>query len=241
MPSKLVRIVLDKTSNQFIVEYGERRTPGLTQPQQKEMDQLNKELIGYSDFTLAEELGSEERQQLMEKKRRLTELAEMEVREHFEWYPIEKELIESLLIVVRPGYLHVYVENLPDSLLEKIMEPQVTINVSSGPLAQGTATPIPLDEEEREEARKWQDEPGALEGRTPNELAVIGVMLPNTPKWHDYVKVEEIEGIVHVTPHKFLGDDWRPINRALRAVFGQDVWKSKGQGDSGAHWECEVK
>lgn len=234
MPSKLVRIVLDKTSNQFIVEYGERRTPGLTQPQQKEMDQLNKELIGYSDFTLAEELGSEERQQLMEKKRRLTELAEMEVREHFEWYPIEKELIESLLIVVRPGYLHVYVENLPDSLLDKILEPQITLNVSTGPPWVEDAVPTHPKEDP-------VDEPGALEGRTPNELAVIGVMLPNTPKWHDYVKVEEIEGIVHVTPHKFLGDDWRPINRALRAVFGQDVWKSKGQGDSGAHWECEVR
>ena len=45
MPSQLVRIVLDIASNNFIVEYGERRVAGLTQSQQNEMKQLNEDLF----------------------------------------------------------------------------------------------------------------------------------------------------------------------------------------------------
>ena len=242
MPSKLVRIVLDKRNNNFIIEYGEWRTPGLSQAQQEEMNRLNEELIGYSDFGPAEALESKERQQLMEKKKRLTELSELEVMEHIDWYPIEKDLIESLLIVVSKGNIHTYVENLPRYLLDRILDPKgnVTINIGSE-IAKTGGFITPEDEKTENGFPEEEDDP-ALEGRTQKELAVIGVMLPGTPKWDDLVKVEEKEdGLVHVTPHKFLGDLWGPINRPLKAVYGQKVWVSFGKGDVGAHWECKVK
>lgn len=232
MPSKLVRIVLDLASNNFIVEYGERRTPGLTETQQKEMDHLNEELIGYSDFATAEELDSEERQQLMEKKKRLTELDEMEIMERFEWYPVEQHLIESLFIVVSPNLRHTYVENLPSNLIEKLLQPQITLNFGAGqtPISAPSAAESPP-----------LDDPGALQSCTPNELRVIGVIAQDTPRWPDFVAIkEEDPGIVFVRPHKFLKDDWTPINRALRAAFG-DCWKSGGRGDASAHWQIQVQ
>ncbi len=236
MPSKLVRIVLDLTSNNFIVEYGERRIPGLTKAQQKELDHLNEELIGYSDFTAAENLDSEKRQQLMEKKRRLTELAEKEVLEHFEWYPVEQHLIESLLIVVSPNQLHVYVENLPPNLMEKILEPQITLNFGMG------QEPAPVPSVTEEQPIPPQDNLGILKNRTPKELRVIGVIAQDTPEWIDFVTVkEEQPDMIFVRPHRFLKDDWAPINRALRAAFGPDCWKSEGKGDSEAHWRIEVR
>lgn len=232
MPSKLVRIVLDMTSNQFIVEYGERRIPGLTPAQQEEMKQLNEELMEFSDFATAEELDSEKRQQLMEKKKRLAKLAEMEVEEHFEWYPIEHHLIESLFIVVSPNLRHTYVENLPPNLIEKLLQPQITLNFGTGQgaISVPSATEAPPP-----------DDSGGLQSHTPNELRVIEVIAQDTPKWPDFVAIkEEKPNVVFVRPHTFLKDDWTPINRALRAAFG-DCWKSKGRGDASAHWEIEVK
>lgn len=233
MPSKLVRIVLDLTSNNFIVEYGERHIPGLTPAQQGEMDQLNEELMEFSDFALAEKLEDEEQQALMAKKRRLVELTEMEAVERFEWYPIEQHLIESLFIVVSPNLRHTYVENLPPTLIEKLLQPQITLNFGAGqsPISVTSAAESPP-----------LDDPGNLQSHTPNELRVIGIIAQDTPKWPDFVAIEEEEpGIVFVRPHRFLKDDWGPINRALKAVFGSKCWKSLGSGDASAHWECEIK
>lgn len=232
MPSKLVRIVLDLAGNHFIVEYGERQIPGLTPAQQEEMNQLNEELIEFSDFTLAETLEDEEQRALMAKKKRLMELTEMETVEHFEWYPIEAHLIQSLLIVVQPRMLHTYVENLPANLLDKILKPQITLNFGTGqsPISSTNAEVSPP-----------ADDPGALQGHTPKERRVIGVIAQNTPRWTEFVSIEEEEpGTVFVRPHDFLGDDWIPINRSLKA-FGINCWKSKGKGDSSAHWQCRVK
>lgn len=233
MPSKLVRIVLDLTSNQFIVEYGERRIPGLTPAQQEEMKQLNEELMEFSDFALAEKLEDEEQQALMAKKKRLMELAELEVGEHFEWYPIEAHLIESLFIVVSPNLRHTYVENLPPNLIEKLLEPQITLNFGTGqgPISVTSAT----------EASP-PDDLGDLQSHTPNEIEVIGVIAQDTPNWPDFVAIkEEKPGVVFVRPPRYLKDDWTPINRAIRAAFGGDCWITKGKGDTTAHWECKIK
>ncbi len=228
MPSKLVRVVLDLTGNHFIVEYGERQIPGLTPAQQKEMKQLNEELIEFSDFTLAEKLEDEEQQALMAKKKRLVELTEMEKMEHFEWYPVEQHLIESLFIVVSPKLRHTYVENLPPMLIEKLLNPQITLNFGTGQ--------SPISSTSAVEVSPPPDDAGALQGRTPRELRVIGVIAQDTPRWPEFVAIEEEAGVVFVRPHDFLGDDWAPINRALK-VFGINCWKSKGKGDASAHWE----
>jgi len=236
MPSKLVRVTIDKETNGFTVEYGEETLPGLTDLEEIEFKQLNEDLIEYSDFTEAENLEDEERKQLMEKKKRLEELVEKRIREHVNWYPIEENLVETLLIICSPQMRHTYVENLPLSLLERLFEPQMTFNF--GNLRDTVDVPIPIPPEEEKET-PIEDVAG-LEGVTANELKVIKVLASAKPNWIDYVSVKEEDGVVYVRPHKFLGDVWGPINAALKKAYG-DPWKSKGSGDKNAHWQCEVK
>jgi len=231
MPSNLVRITLDKKATSFTVEYGDRQQPGLTAGEEEEFEQLNEELMEYSDFTVAEELEDEARQQLMEKKKRLEELAEKKIREHIDWYPIEEDLVESLLIVCGPEIRHTYVENLPSYLLDRILDPKFTLNISYPPQGE------PMRPSEKDEGSSHPQT--GLDGRTANELKVIKVVSSANPSWNDYVSVKEEDGVVYVRPHKFLGDIWGPINTALKESFG-DTWKSKGTGDKQACWQCKV-
>ena len=242
MPSKLVRVTLDMAGNHFIVEYGERRAAGLTQAQQEERDQLNEDLIEFSDFTLAEDLEDEERKGLMVKKKRLEELSEMEEMEHIEWYPLEDHLINSLLVVVSPRQIHTYVENIPAYLLDRILDPKgnVTINVGAGA---PQPWPEALTKEEREEIAEKHgleipEDRGDLKSLSAAELAVIKTIAQDTPNWADLVTVREMpeRRLVFVRPNKFLKDLWRPINVALRELYGE-CWKSEGTGDKDAHWE----
>jgi len=246
MPSKLVRIVLDMTSNNFIVEYGERRRPGLKETEQEELSKLGQELHGFSDFTLAENLSDAERQEMMKKRKRFEELSMKETEEHFEWYPIEPHLIESLLVVVEPNMRHTYVENLPSNLISKIMDPQkIIVNVGK---EEEYPENIPLEFSqvhadvsgltEEKEIDDLEDSP--LLSLTPKERKVIVIIAQDTPNWQDLVTIKEVApGIVQIKPKSFLKDAWKPINRALREAFG-DCWKSKGAGDKDAHWTCEL-
>lgn len=240
MPSQLVRIVLDIASNNFIVEYGERRVAGLTQSQQNEMKQLNEDLMEFSDFALAENLEDEQRQELMEKKKRFEELAEKEVMEHIEWYPIEAHLIHSLLVVVQQNMFHTYVENLPSYLLDRILDPKgnVTINIGSE-VKKSEGTFITPEDEKTE--KKWPEEPdvGALQAHTQAELTVIRVIAPDMPGWADLLTVKEEGNSVFIRPNAFLAERWNPINRALREVYGE-CWKSTGKGDKSAHWRVPI-
>jgi len=234
MPSQLVRIVLDIASNNFIVEYGERRVAGLTQSQQNEMKQLNEDLMEFSDFALAENLEDEQRQELMEKKKRFEELAEKEVMEHIEWYPLEQHLIETLLIVVSPRLRHTYVENIPPKLLDRIMDPQITLNITGQPIS--TLPSVSQPEQEAEVIVPRDNDMGALQAHTQAELAVIRVIAPDMPEWADLLTVKEEGDSVFIRPNAFLAERWNPINRALREVYGE-CWKSTGKGDKSAHWE----
>lgn len=233
MPSNLVRITLDKKTASFTVEYGDRQQPGLTAGEEEEFEQLNEELIEYSDFTVAEKLEDEARQQLMEKKKRLEELAEKKIREHIDWYPIEEDLIETLLIVCGPETRHTYVENLPSYLLDRILDPKFTLNISYPPQGE-PMRPTP----EKDEGPSHPRADGHLEGVTANELKVIKVVSSANPNWTDYVSIKEEDGVVYVRPHKYLDDAWGPINVALKQAYG-DTWKSRGKGDKQAHWRIE--
>ena len=233
MPSNLVRVTIDKKSVSFTVEYGDKRQPGLTELEEKEFKQLNEDLIEYSDFTSAEDLEDEERQQLMSKKKRLEELTEKRTQEHVDWGTVDASLIETLLIVCNPDVRHTYVENLPAELIRKLFEPQMTFNF--GTPGHTVAIPQPIPPEKETPA----DAVGALEGVTPNELKVIQVLVTANANWSEYVSVKEKDGIVYVRPHKFLAETWGPINAALKTAY-LDPWKSEGKGDKNAHWAVEV-
>lgn len=259
MRNELVRITLEE-GTEFTVEYGKKQLPGLTPEEEKEVEQLNKELIEYSDFTAAEALEDEARQQLMEKKKRLEELAEKKKQEHVDWYPIED--IETLLIICRPTHRHTYVENLPVDLIKKLTEPQMTFHFGDWKPDLQFSLPCPLIEQCTSRVRgskcgsiahkdceefirmtkaraRIQDDPGALEGRTQKEQDVIYVVSGANSSWDDYVTIEEKNGIVFITPKKFLGQIWGPINTALKESYG-DIWISKGTGDKDAHWEAKL-
>lgn len=232
MRNEIVRITLEE-GTKFTVEYGKKQLPGLTPEEEKEVEQLNEALIEYSDFTAAEALEDEARQQLMEKKKRLEELTEKKKQEHVDWYPIEESLVETLLIICRPTHLHTYVENLPVDLISKLFEPQMTFNISGAPW-KGDGSFYPPTKVEPQD-----DDPGALGGRTQKEQEVIYVVSGANANWPDYITIEEEDGIVYIKPKKFLGNIWGPINTALKESFG-DIWKSKGSGDRDAHWEAKL-
>ncbi len=242
MSSNLIRIVLDMGSTNFSVEYGERRVAGLTQAQQKERAILIEALEGFSDFSTAEKLDDEDRKGLMISKERLEKLNEMEEMGHVDWHPLEVHPIQSLLIVVQQGMPHTYVENLPAYLLDRIMDPKgnVIINVGSPGLT-------PLEQPSLDIAKTLEDHGlppelaegvGALQSHTEAELAVIKAIAPDTPGWAGLLTVREMpeRRLVFVRPNKFLGDFWKPINRALQEFFGE-CWYSEGTGDRDAHWE----
>ena len=243
MPSKLVRIVLDMAGNHFIVEYGERYAPGLTQAQQEERAILIEALEGFSDFATAEKLDDEDRKGLMISKERLVKLNEMEEMEHIEWYPLEEHLVNSLLIVVSPGQPHTYVENMPVYLLDRILDPKgnVTINVGAAGAPHDQPVP-PLDIakviEDQGLPPELAENVGDLQSHTEAESAVITAIAQDTPNWADLITVRENpeRRLVFVRPNKFLGDLWKPINRALRELYGE-CWISEGTGDRDAHWE----
>ncbi|KKN13453.1 hypothetical protein LCGC14_1006180 [marine sediment metagenome] len=240
--SKLIRIVLDMVGNHFIVEYGERYAPGLTQAQQEEREQLIKDLEGFSDFTAAEKLGDEERRGLVDKKKRLVTLNEMEDVPHIEWHPLEEHLIQSLLIVVQQNMRHTYVENLPAYLLDRILDPKGNVIINVGSPGQTPLEQPPLDLAAVVETHglppELAENVGDLQSHTEAELAVIKVIVQDTPGWADLLTVREMpeRRLVFVRPNKFLGDFWKPINRALREIY-EECWISDGTGDRDAHWQ----
>lgn len=243
MPSSLIRVVLDIVSNNFIVEYGERYAPGLTQTQQEERAKLIEDLKEFSEFTSAEKIEDEDRRGLVEKKKRLVALNEMEEVEHIEWYPVEEHLIQSLLIVVSPKLIHTYVENLPTYLLDRILDPKgnVTINVGSLPESLEQTPPEiakTLEDQGLPPEILLKDDQGDLQSHTVAELAVIKVIAQDTPGWADLLTVRENpeRRLVFVRPNKFLGPKWKPINRALQELY-DECWYSAGSGDKDAHWE----
>ena len=241
MPSNLVRVTIDKKSEMFTVEYGEKQLLGLSEREETELKQLNEDLIEYSDFTEAENLEDEARQQLMSKKKRLEELTEKRAQESVNWHPVDEELIDTLLIILSPQMRHTYVENLPPQLLEKLLEPQMPFNFGTMAAAVKEETKPEIPPEKEDEGVSHPRTEEALKGVTAKELKVIEVLVTAKSNWTEYVSVKEEDGVVYVRPHKFLGDDWGPVNAALKKAYGESTWKSKGAGDRDAHWEVEIK
>ncbi len=238
MPSKLIRVLLDLASNHFIVEYGERRAAGLTQAQQEERVILIEALEGFSDFSTAEKLDDEDRKGLMISKERLVKLNEMEEIEHVDWYPLEEHLIQSLLIVVQQGMPHTYVENLPPYLLDKILDPKGNVIINVGSLEQAPLGLAAVVEKHELPPDILPEDVSVVQSHTEAELAVIKIIAQDTPGWADLLTVREMpeRRLVFIRPNKFLGDLWKPINRALKEIY-DECWISEGTGDRDAHWE----
>ena len=94
---------------------------------------------------------------------------------------------------------------------------KVGVVISVGKSAIGTAAPPP--------AQEVPTMPVLAPGGILERLATAGVDLT-------LVDVEEGDDIVSVSPKKFLGDLWGPINEAIRTVGG--VWIRDGRS---SRWE----
>lgn len=219
---ELVRVTMDRDSLNFIVEYGSRQKAGLSAEESDEYKKLNDELLGYSDFAAAEERLEDDRQGLMEKKRRFEELRDKAEIAHVEWVPEDPKNIESLFILLRPDNLPTYIENLPGFMLDKLISPNLNIQMAT--ITFGPDFPPP------------PGNMGALEVGTPLKQTVLQVLATARSDWAKLVEVFDLpDGSVKVKPRKFLEEAWTPINNMFRERFG-DVWKSKGKGDKEAHW-----
>jgi hypothetical protein len=53
----------------------------------------------------------------------------------------------------------------------------------------------------------------------------------------ELVTITVSNGAVIVKPKKFLGNDWTPINVALKKVFGDHWVKLEGDDKKDSHWE----
>ena len=253
-----VRITIDFKTNTYTFEYGVQREPGLTPLEAHEVDELSKELKdkNFSDFSKAELLKDSERDVLMKKKRRLEELREMENEGRFEYVSV-KDLPRTLFVLIRPDQPIDCVSNMPDWMLTKLFERVAIINqYAEGQVAHAEFTPPPGPIEgakvEYRSAENLntpsQKQVNPLQSGTPNELKVRAFLLTITGPWFpipgadtpknalDAVSIEELEGVVHVRPAKFLKDNWKTINEAIKKEWGDKTWKSEGKGDRDAHW-----
>lgn len=216
MSRNLIRISLNKETNTFYLEYGQSSLPGLTEQQKTEKAKLEEELMGFQDFTVAEDLDNEKRQELIVKKKRLEDLKQREIEPRIDWIPVLGKDVESLFLVTSADRL-IYIENLPQFLIDKIIGPNpITINVT---------------------AQSQPSQPGQLQPTPPGKIQqIMNILSEADPKWNEVVElIETDKTAIILKPKGFIGEGWTPINEALKKMYG-DVWDSKGKGDKNAHW-----
>jgi hypothetical protein len=238
MPSDLIRITLDKQVGRFIIEYGKRFLPGLTTLQAEEMQGLEEELMEFQDFTLAEELNNKRRSELLEKKKRYEELQAISEQEHINWTPVAAELIQSVFLILDSDRQPIYVENLPSELIDKLLQPQIILNFARELIDKVFASAGSPSPEKISEPRA-QSAPGISANlRRVHEVldSVASVNWRALP-----IDVHEEGNVVFLKPRRFIKPDWTPLNNALQAAFGDQIWVSKGRGDKNAHWRIEAK
>lgn len=226
MPKQLIRLTIDQGApGGFIVEYGGRSKPGLSAKQKKEYDKLNAVLMEYQEFSTAEQLQEEDRQKIMEQKKRFEELSRIAEEERITWTPVDPKEVMSILLILKPSHLPTYVENLPNDLMDKLFSANLNIQQASIILGGGGA-PLPT--------KPVTKAAGPL---VDSSIAkVIPTLQQADENWAEVVDVYLQGNIIIIKPKKFLKERWTPLNVALRQTYG-DCWKSKGKADKDAHWE----
>jgi len=242
MPPAHVRITLETmTPIPITLEYGEPYVRDLTEEEKKELQDLEDLLVSYQDFTTAEDIGNEERQALMGKKKRYEELKAVQLGEpEIRWVPQDTKRLQTLLIMMRAGFVPIYSENTPHELLELMLDPTINISVGgSSPLPIGQE-PIELTVEERKKATGVPEDPviqvenalidmegapkmGFNQGKTWLEIVEISTTNPAPGQ-------QTLTNTVYIMPWRYLKDDWQPINDALKVVFGDNLdWTRAGK------------
>ena len=241
MVSKYIRISFNrKTPHSEIIEYGKWEVRGLTPEEEEERRQLNEDLMGYQDFSTAEDILDEERQTLMEKKRRLEALEALEKEGTITWSIQDRSEIDSVLMVLQLRHIPIYVENLPEELLKKILDPQVILNLAPGQKAEPLDEGVPHPREEPAEDSRVGAVHSAIrliegasnDGRLWIELVKLHDSNPAEGKHEGFVTEPNT---IYILPIKYLKEDWGPINDAFKKAFGNRASWHRASKES--HWK----
>jgi len=240
---KLIRLAFDRLHPvPFLVEYGKKRQ--LTPEEESELEILHGELMEYSDFSTAQEIQETQRQTLMVKKRRLEELeAVKRGDQEITWE--QQDDIETILLMIRPGFVNVYVENLPSELFDKLLlDTHIHLNI--------TQAYSPPGQLATEEGPKIEHYPDLQQPRTPQDPRILevkrtiasmpGISSEGVP-WEQLVIITlenpaqgqaTLSNSVYVMPIKYLHKDWSPINDKIKEVYGnRHQWV---RADKESHW-----
>ena len=261
MPPKLVRITIDVTlAFAQKLEYGEVVDRTITEEELEELDTLDGELMAYSDFATADALEDEKRRELMKKKKRYEELKAIEHgKSTVEWKEEDLDVLSTLLVMMRPGRPAIYVENIPPELLEKMLDPNLTVNITGAPPIQTPGAKVydALQYEPKpEEEPQPKDEQVFMVEEAIRRIGVNPTMSQNKGEpwlatktgdgYHGLIYVSRdypgagqtsIAGVVYAWPVKFMKDDWAPANTQLKTVFESKLdWTRDGKF---SHWSVK--
>ena len=253
MPPKLIRITLNRAEPRtHQIEYGESKVEALTDAEQIELEILRKEMKGVVEFRSADKLDSPEELCSSLKRRRLATLEEKLTAETIVWMPqdmVSLEGINTVLLIVRPDWIPVYVENIPSELLDRMFSSTISIGkvfVSSGE-DEKVKHPEDLPEEilNEKDPRKQQvlKVVNNIQGISFNKDPWVRLVKFSVgDKGQDFNPAEgkheghkTIPGSLYLQAVKWLAVDWGIINSALSRVYGDKVAWHRAKNES--YWE----
>ncbi len=260
MPPKLVRVTFDhENSKSFIVEYGALSI--LSPEDRDEMILLQQDLLEFKDFASAETLDDARRHELMDKKKRLKVLNEINDGNEILWS--SDTFTNSVLLILRPDYTPIYVENLPNELFDKLLlESQFTMNVTpvaapaepvqyaplqyeyepvaAAPPPQNVSQSDPQLERVKRIITSIKDNPAMSANKDQPWLATKTGGSYNgliyVSRIHPGPGQSSLDGVIYAWPVKYLKTDWEPVNQALKDALGDNVDWVRTEPGKWSHW-----
>jgi hypothetical protein len=232
--SRLVRITVDLNSNRFMVERGRTEKAAFTEEERRELDSLRDQLEPYGDFTAFKDLSQEEIEKVTRLKKRRAELEKISEAVKTVWEIVPEAEVESVVLIVSPRAIPVYVENMPEGWLERLFTQQLIIESPQIYLGSpGTAPPVARPAPPQDSRGYTPDS-----GLSAKHNKVIETIYKVDPAYLELLEIKPEGDYVIVHPYEWLGEPWGRIEQALTKQFGESAaWISKGKGDRDAHWE----
>ena len=248
VPSKLIRVTIDILDPYVkVLEYGIIYDRELDDSEKEEIKTLEEALAEFSDFASVDLL--KDRKELMVKKQRYEQLKAIQGK-HINWIEQDIAQLNSLMMIMRSQHEPVYVENIPNEFIDRVLDPDIVVNVVGGVPVQHIEDPekIVLDSPVtvvKDEQVFMVQEAIRRIGVDPKMSANQGepwlASSPNAGNGLIYVSRDypgagqtSLAGVVYAWPVKFMKDDWGPVNVALKEVFEKKLdWTRDGKW---SHW-----
>lgn len=234
---RMKRITFKPDDLNFMVEEGEFIPGSLTAEEKQELKDLVDQLAPYGDFTAFKDLEAAEIRKVTQMKHRRGELEQKNTQPRLEFTPIPADEIISLIAVIQPNRLPIYVQNMPAEWLEKLFAQQLTLNI--GTSVQQPVSPAATSETPEPDVYVYDPNKSTKHNKIIEVLH--NVSLPSGKKAINMVEITPDANnpeFITILPTCWLGSDYTPLDKALKNQFGEGAaWISKGQGDKTAHWQ----